>query len=416
MNVKKLTLYAIALMILLLGACGNKEDDKKGESKPAATEEKADKAKEKEDEQKADEKDSADKEDDGAVLNPYIEEETGGDVEVVYTNKNPGLKHAYKDDVTIEIDEYQIVRVSNMNESRKADFDDQDEGYVLTYKMTLDNQSDEDVYFSQGVTLQSDDGVDDLGKRQHLVDRDKWLKDESTENVSQFSKGKSFTGMIAHTMTKAQFDKLTAPTLTIDKLFLNDDVAQTIGEEAVFKLPFNEQGTEKAETSSKLYQDKMVTDNIADKEVFFEKADINETKEIDGVKITLDGVQYANVTPTAAHAERFTNFGDGELVALTVKTTIENGSETPFDKFFIERKLIIDENRGTMLNQGMLEPNYSGLFNPGDKDEILTVFLFRKDEFDIFKKFQLQVGPLADENAKKLFKEKSVTFDIPMKQ
>lgn len=418
MNVKKLALSAIALIILLLGACGTKQNDKKDEVKPAATEEKTEKDAEKDAEQKEEEeeKESAEKEDDGAVLNSYIEEETGGDVQVIYTNKNPGLKHAYSDDVTIEIDEYQIVHVSNMNESRKVDFDDQDEGYVLTYKMTLDNKSDEDVYYSGGVSLLSDDGVDYIIPRKHLVDRDEWLKDDSKENASQFSKGKSFTGMNAHTMTKAQFEKLKSPTLKIDALFLNDDVAQKLGEEAVFKLPFNDEGAKKAETASELYQDKMVTDNIADKEVFFEKTDINETKEIDGVKITLNGVQYVDVTPTAAHAERFKNFGDGGLVAITVKTTIENGSETPFDKFLIERKLTIDENRGTMLNQGMLEPSYSGIFNPGDKDEILTVFLFRKDEFDIFKKFDLQVGPFSDENAKRLFKEKSVTFNLPVKQ
>ena len=67
-----------------------------------------------------------------------------------------------------------------------------------------------------------------------------------------------------------------------------------------------------------------------------------------------------------------------------------------------------------MFNQGMLEPNYSGTSNPGDKDEFLTVFLFRKDEFDIYKKLELQVGPLKDSEAKELFKEKTVTFDLPM--
>lgn len=78
-------------------------------------------------------------------------------------------------------------------------------------------------------------------------------------NFSQYSKGKTFTGMNAHSMTKAQFDKLSSPTLKIDTLFLNDDVSQKLGEAAVFKLPFNDEGAEKAAVSSQLYQDKMVT-------------------------------------------------------------------------------------------------------------------------------------------------------------
>ncbi len=416
MNVKKFAMLIMA--VFLLGACGSKANDKKEKAKPSATEEKADDKKNVEEdvEQEEEKKESPKKEDDESELNSYIKEKTGGDVKIVYTNKKPELKHAYSEDVTIEIDEYQIVHVSNMNESAKIDFDDEDEGYVLTYKMTLDNKAEEDVYYAGGVSLLSDDGREYIIPRQHFVDRDEWMKDGSTEHASQYSKGKSFTGMNAHTMTKAQFEKLTTPTLKIDALFLDDDVSKKLGEDAVFKLPFNEGGAKKAETTAELYQDKMVTDNIADKEIFFQKTDMNETKEIDGVKITLDGVQYANVTPTDAHADRFTNFGDGGLVALTVKTTIENGSETPFDKFLIDRKLVIDDDRGTMFNQGMLEPSYSGTFKPGDKDEILTVFLFRKDEFDIFKKFELQIGPLKDESAKALFKEKSVSFDLPVEK
>lgn len=409
MNFKKLALLGPVMAALLLGACGSKEDVKEM-VKPAATaaEEKTDK--------KEEDKTETEQKDDGTVLNPFIAEDLNADVEVIYTNKNPELKHAFSDDVTIQIDEYEIVHVSNMNESSKTNFDGEDEGYILTYKMTLDNKSDEDVYYAGGVSLLSDDGIDYIIPRQHLVDRDKWLKDDSTENFSQYSKGKSFTGMNAHSMTKAQFERLSSPTLKIDALFLKDDVSQKLGEDAVFKLPFNNEGAEKAAISSQLYQDKMVTDNIADKEVFFEKMDINETKEIDGVKITLNGVQYANVTPTDAYKNSFSDFGDSGVVALTAKITVENGSDTPFDKFFVDRKLTIDVNRGTMFNQGMLEPNYRGTSNPGDKDEFLTVFLFRKDEFDIYKKFELHVGPLKDSEAKVLFKERSITFDLPVKK
>jgi hypothetical protein len=418
MNIKRLTLLGVTLSALLLGACGSK-DEVKEKQLPTAVEEKQNKTEaveavtEQRDEGEAVDAEQNDQ-GDGTVLNPYIAKDLNADVEVIYTNKDPKLKHAYSDDVSIQIDKYQIVHVSNMNESSKTNFDGEDEGYVLTYTMTLDNKSDEDVYYAGGVSLLSDDGVDYIIPRRHLVDRDQWLKDDSTENVSQYSKGKTFTGMNAHSMTKAQFDKLNSPTLKIDALFLDDDVSQRLGEAAVFKLPFNDEGAEKAAVSSQLYQDKMVTDNIADKEVFFEKVDINETKEIDGVKITLNGVQYANVTPTEAYSNSFSNFGDSGLVALTAKMTIENGSDTPFDKFLLNRKLTIDVNRGTMLNQGMLEPSYSGTSNPGDKDEFLTVFLFRKDEFDIYKKFELQVGPLKDSEAKELFKEKTVTFDLPM--
>ncbi|RUL54646.1 DUF5068 domain-containing protein [Lysinibacillus antri] len=405
MDMKNLALFGTILSALLLGACGINTDVEEGQTPVTVVENDANESDEKQIENG-----------DGTILNPFIAEDLNADVEVVYTNKNPELKHEYSEEVSIQIDEYQIVHVSNMNESSKTNFDDEDEGYVLTYKMTLVNNSKEDVYYAGGVSLLSDDGMDYIIPRQHLVDREQWLKDDSTENVSQFSKGKTFTGMNAHSMTKAQFDKLSSPTLKIDSLFLNDDVSQKLGEDAIFKIPFNDEGVEKAAVSSQLYQDKMVTENIADKELFFEKNDINETEEIDGVKVTLNGVQYANITPTEAYKDSFTDFGDSGVVALTAKITIENGSDTPFDKFLLDRKLTIDKNRGTMFNQGMLEPNYRGTFNPGDKEEFLTVFLFRKDEFTIFKEFELQVGPLKDSEANVLFKEKAVTFDLPIEK
>ncbi|SOC08330.1 uncharacterized protein DUF5068 [Ureibacillus xyleni] len=408
MGMNKLALFGTILTALLLGACGSDTDVKEEVVKPVTAEDQKEDAIETEKESNSN--------DDGAILNPFIAKDLNADVEVVYTNKNPELKHEFSKDVTIQIDEYQIVHVSNMNESSKTNFDGEDEGYVLTYKMTLVNNSEEDVYYAGGVSLLSDDGVDYIIPRQHLVDRDQWLKDDSSENFSQYSKGQTFTGMNAHSMTKAQFEKLSSPTLKIDALFLNDDVSQKLGEDVIFKIPFNEEGVEKAAFSSQLYQDKMTTDNIAEKELIFDKADINETKEIDGVKVTLNGVQYANITPTEAYKDSFSDFGESGVVALTAKITVENGSDTPFDKFFVDRKLIIDENRGTMFNQGMLEPSYRGIFNPGEKAEFLTVFLFRKDEFDIFKKFELVVGPLKDSEANPLFKEKTITFVLPMKK
>ena len=69
------------------------------------------------------------------------------------------------------------------------------------------------------------------------------MKDDSNDMVRQYWKGKTFTGMQAYAMTKEQFERLKAPTLTIFQPFLNDDTRKSIVEEAVFKLPFSGVGT-----------------------------------------------------------------------------------------------------------------------------------------------------------------------------
>ena len=427
MNKKRILISGIAAAMLILSACGQAKEKEEEASAAEQTEnEKAEKTNENEDteatkvEEKEEETDEeADASDNtqnesAENINPTIEEETGGDVEIVYTNSNPGLTHEYSDKVKISIEEYQIVHVSNMNESAEYNFDDEEEGYVITYKLGFENNLDEDVFFNASTMMLSDDGTENLYMKIGLVDREDWLKGDKENAGRQYAPGK-YTGMQSYTMTKAQYERLSAPTYTIDIPLLEDDFNKKVGKDAVFKIPFNEEGAEKASKSSALYADKMVTDTIADKEIFFAKEDINETQKIDEVTITLEGVQYTDVTPTKAHASRFTNFGDGPLVALTAKLQIKNDSKEAIAKSLIDKRLILDQNRGSMLSQGMLEPFLHGDLNPGESEEILAVFLFRQDEFGLLKELKLQFGPFADSNAKKLFKEKSVTFDLPMK-
>lgn len=421
MKKKNWFIVSLLSLILLVGACSNtkKEDAAEAEEKPTDIVETEPEVEDEDDAEKEEEDEVENEETaasaDGEMLNTYLPETTGGDIEIITTNLDPGLTHAYSDDVTLTINEYQVVHVTNMNESAKASFNDEDEGYVLTYKFTLDNKSDDDVTFNGGALLYSDDATEHLPGRKHFVDREKWMKDDSTEGVSDYSKG-TFTGMDAHMITKAQFEKLESPRMTISKPYIEGDASKSFGEEAVFFLPFTEDGAKKAESTSKLYADKMVTDSVADKELFFSKEDINEEQSIEDVKITLEGVQYANITPTAGHANRFSNFGEGPLVALTIKFKVDNGSDKLITKFSMKTRLHLDQNRGSMLSNGMLEPTVNGEIKPGETHETLAVFLFREDEFNLLKELKFEVGPLVDENVKNLFKEKTVHFDLPMKE
>ena len=113
-------------------------------------------------------------------------------------------------------------------------------------------------------------------------------------------------------------------------------------------MPFSGVGAKKATIAPEFYADKMVTDNIQIKKLLFSKEDINEEKEIDNVKVVLNGVQYGKITPTTAHAPRFSNFGEGPLMALKAKFTVKNDSDLSFSKFLIEKKLSYDQNRGTI--------------------------------------------------------------------
>ncbi|MBX9976041.1 hypothetical protein [Cytobacillus firmus] len=53
--------------------------------------------------------------------------------------------------------------------------------------------------------------------------------------------------------------------------------------------------------------------------------------------------------------------------------------------------MTIDNDRGNVLSQGMAEPSDLKEILAGEQGDKYHVFLFRKDEFEIFKKFDLRL-------------------------
>ncbi|MGD6855465.1 hypothetical protein ACQCVO_10365 [Bacillus infantis] len=147
--------------------------------------------------------------------------------------------------------------------------------------------------------------------------------------------------------------------------------------------------------------------------MIFEKEGIGETQKIGDVNVTLEGVQYTEITPTEANKPRFENFGDSGIVALTVKFKIDNQSSEPLSIWNIGSILSVDDDRARVLAQGMVEPREPQTIEAGAQGEKLHVFLFRKDEFEIFKKFNLEFGPFYNEDGTKAFKGRTAEFTLP---
>ncbi|MCS0670189.1 hypothetical protein NX023_02810 [Cytobacillus firmus] len=61
----------------------------------------------------------------------------------------------------------------------------------------------------------------------------------------------------------------------------------------------------------------------------------------------------------------------------------------------------------------MAEPSDPKKILAGEQGDKYHVFLFRKDEFEIFKKFDLEFGPFVRDDGKGLFKNKTVKFSLP---
>lgn len=409
---KVLSVTILSAAMLLLSACGNEEEASgtpEKDSKPKAEETaKTEETSEKKDVTEEPSSESSE------VLNPNIAEETEGNVEVIYTNKEPNYAHDM-DGFKVSVDEYQIVKVTDMNNDFYIEFDDQTEGYVVTAKVTLDNTTDKAMYYSPNFNIQLSSELDYIPTDLAFV-REEQPKSKVETEVSKWGAGEKVTGLVSFTLTNAQFDSLK----TVKPKFIigggvadNNQYSGSNQEKGIYDFVYSGENQEATANTTEFYPDQLTTANMADKKMIFEKTGINETQQLEDVKVTLEGVQYAEVIPTEANKERFSNFGDNGIVAITVKLKLDNQSDTPLSIWNLGSKVIVDEDRGNVFAQGMVEPSEPKEINAGEQGEKYHVFMFNKDEFEIFKKFDLEFGPFVGEDGKDQFKGKTVTFTLP---
>lgn len=182
---------------------------------------------------------------------------------------------------------------------------------------------------------------------------------------------------------------------------------------AVFEFIYSAEQEAELARAYDFYPDRMTKDHWVEKKMIFEKTGINETRQIEQVKITLEGVQYTRIIPTEENKERFRTYSNTDLAALTVKLTIENHADAPLNLRSLKSVLAIDGDRAHYFSSGMLETQSKEALAPGESGEKFLVFLFRKDEFNLYKHFDLEFGPFYGEDGRSLFQGQTAAFSLP---
>jgi len=412
---RKNMFWTIMLSVLLLvTACGGNDEKASTTEKEAAKTDTTEKAEKEEKKEQSDKKEAS--KDSGGVLNPFIAEESQGNVEVVYTNKEPNFVHdmnGYK----VSVDEYQIVSLKDIHKDYTYVFDDQPEGYIVTAKVTLENTTDKTMYYTPTMNIQVANDFQVFPSQSRL-----FVKDEDTlfskdkEDISKFTAGEKVTGLVTFALTNEEYQSLA----TVNPKFVieggaadNDSFKGSFKGDATYDFIYSDDQKEQLASKPDFYQDELLLKDMAEKKMIFEKKDIGQTQVLGDVNITLDGIQYTEVIPTEAYKEAFVDFGDSGIVAITMNFIIDNTSQEPVSAYWTSGKLIVDDTRATYLSTGQLEPEGVDEIKPGEKGEKMIVFLLRKDEFGIFKKFDLEFGPLRSMENQDLGKGYTVTFQLP---
>lgn len=406
---KYLKLSTAILSFMLLAACGDDEATDSSNNEETNPTEIASESTTATEETELEESSSS-----SEVLNPNIAELTEGNVEVIYTNESPNYAHDMNG-FKVFVDAYEIAKVTDMNGDFYIEFDDQTEGYVITAKVTIDNTTDKAMYYNSNLLIQLTNEYDYYQSGRTFV-RDEYPKSAIETEVSKWAAGEKVTGLVTFTLTNDEFAALDTvkPKFVIEGgVADNSDFSGMYREDAIFDFTYNEDQAQTVANAHEFYPDRLTTGNMADKVLIFEDTAINETKQLAEIKVTLEGIQYTETIPTTGNEERFRNFGDSGVVALTAKFILDNQSSEDINLLSISSKVKIDQNRGNVFAQGMVEPSAPQIIKAGEQGEKYHVFLFRKDEFEIFKTFDLEFGPFTKDDGKKQFKGETVTFTLP---
>lgn len=416
MKFNKLLLLLLAIVLgLVLTACGSEETSKKEDEVKEEEKEEVKSNEKKNDEEVEEKKDTVSGTlKDGEVSNPAIEEESGGTVEHVFTNNSPGYESNI-DGILVKVNGYQIVKVTDVNESEKYNFDENLEGYVVTADVTIENTLDKDVHYNANMYIQLEDLYNYIpSNTMYYIPEDKKIKWENTDDIGKYEAGSTVNGYLTFSMSNEEYERLqqVEPKFVIEAgASFSDDFSNSFGKDAVFDFVFSKEQGEKIANAPKFYQDKLTTENIATKELIFEDLEMNESQELDKFKLTIEGVQYTTITPNESSKERFTNFGDDELVAMTLKINMDNQSDVMVYNG-TGGILVANDNEARILSQGMVENTDKHEIKPGETAEHYMVFLFEKKYFDIYEQFSLEIGPFLGEDGY-VFKEKEMVFELP---
>ncbi|WP_203364596.1 DUF5068 domain-containing protein [Bacillus sp. REN10] len=421
---KKLLVLATALVATaFISACGNDEEPKKEEATNTeqdqeATEEKSEQAKGEEKEVQEKSEPAAANEDFSTLIS-YMEEETEGTAKVVYESNEPQVHKM--DKVSVSLDSYKLVELKDFHTDFSIPFRDETEGGVILAKYTVKNDLDKDVYYMPTLDITFTGAEKYYTNYKDLIPEEKQIPTKLNYKTNYVLKaGETVTGYIAYPFGKtdlAKIKELSTVTVMVPPALLEQNkVNSAVGSEGRFNLALNGDGAEKVTSNNTFYQDRATFDNMGQKKMLKEKSGINENQQIGDVNVTLDGYQFAEFTPNEVEAPRFTSFTNG-IVLLTVKLQLDNKGTDNIGLSSISSKLTVNDGAQYLLGEGMLlNYKYGDLVNAGEKGELLQVFVLDKEQYEKIwkdKAFELEIGPMRNQEAKDISKGKAATFTLP---
>lgn len=434
---KKVFMLAIVMLftIAIISACGENDSNNNDAEEENSESEKNDNDMNSDDDNEDDNDTnmSGDNDDDSddsefADLIDYMEDETEGTADILYEN-DESQDHEM-DGVTATLDGYTLVELNDFHRDYNIPFDEETDGGVVIAKYTVDNDTDDDLAYMPTFNMSYVGAEKDIDNYHELLPEDEQLPEKlSPDDDYELAAGDEITGYYTYPFGADRLDdvldegeadvEVPQPQEDID------DYSTALGDEGQFTLSLDdedsdegsesdEEDDENKENDDDFYEDKATSENMGDKEMLDSESDVDQTDTLDDVDVTLDGYQFTAFEPNDEEAPRFEDFDD-DVVLLTVKFAIDNGGDSEIGKGSMESKLTLDDG-SYLLGEGMLlDYSNDDTIEDGDDGDLLQVFVMDKDMYDEDLEenaFEIELGPLRNEDAEDISKGEEVSFEL----
>ncbi|RLL47823.1 DUF5068 domain-containing protein [Oceanobacillus piezotolerans] len=362
--------------------------------------------------------DTANSSSDFSELISFMEEETEGTTSILYENDEPQVHTT--EAVSVSLDSYKLIELNDFHTDYSIPFNDETNGGVIIAQYTISNEMDKDVYYMPAFYLSFTGAQKAYNNYKDLLPEDDQIPTMLNPSDGYLLEaGESMTGFYTYPFgakdLKTVLDESTAVVEVPAAQAEKDDFGSTIGKDGKFTLSLSEQGAEKVEANQAFYQDKVTSSDMGEKKMLEEKDGTNESEELGDVTVTLDGYQFTEFTPNEVEAPRFVNFTNG-MVLLTVKFNLDNKGSEAIGLSSTYSKLTMNDGTQYTLNEGMLlDYSYDDVIPAGESGEFLQLYILDQEQYEKIwkdKAFEVEVGPMKNEEAKDISKGKTAIFNL----
>ncbi|QQK82033.1 DUF5068 domain-containing protein [Salicibibacter cibi] len=350
-----------------------------------------------------------------------MEDATEGTADLILENEEDQTFDV-DDDFTVSLDAFQLVELNGIHTNFEIPFNDQTDGGVLIAEYTVTNDLDDDAYYMPTFDI-SYTGAQKAhsGNRDLLPEEEQIATHLAPDNDYHIEAGESVTGFYAYPFGEDELeDLMDEGTIEIEMpsaLSEPEAYDSTIGSNGQMNVDLNEEESgDESENGGDFYEDGATATNMGDKEMVKEAEGIGESEELEDYTVELEGYQFTEFTPNSDEEPRFADFDNG-VVLLTVKFNVDNqGSET-IGLSPLSSTLTVNDGNQWLTGEGMLlDYSVDDVIESGESGEVLQVYTLDQEQYEKIwkdKEFEVEFGPIRDEDAQDISKGHTAEFVLP---